>query len=69
MTCFGTQAQHCGVCVLQDGLSDMMSADPPHNVTDVINFVKAKKQEHVSMHAIMQLFVSSVTSHNQLHVT
>eukprot|EP00877_Chromochloris_zofingiensis_P004066 jgi/Chrzof1/13660/Cz08g07040.t1 len=31
---------------LQDGLSDMMSADPPHNVTDVINFVKAKKQEH-----------------------
>jgi hypothetical protein len=32
---------------LQEGLTEMMSQDPPRSVQDLITFVKGKKQEQV----------------------
>ena len=34
---------------LQDGLTDMMSQDPPRSVQDLISYVKTKKQEQVKI--------------------
>lgn len=35
------------VAELQEGLTGMMEADPPHNVNDIISYVKTRKTEQV----------------------